>query len=126
MGRFLKEHSDIESDDDQINPTKRKPSFLGKANDTESGSSSTVGCSPAPPHSKKRKLTIDLEDLAKNWQITNEDVREIMMDHNASFRKRRDECRSIKHVQIFAPANAQETNIHLFNIDVAKKSKSLR
>ncbi|CAI9281180.1 unnamed protein product [Lactuca saligna] len=58
--------SDIESDDDQVNPRKRKASFLGGSNDAKAGSSSAVGCSSVPPPSKKRKLTVYLEELDQN------------------------------------------------------------
>ncbi|CAI9300137.1 unnamed protein product [Lactuca saligna] len=58
----------IESDDEQVNPRKKKASFSGGANDAEAGSSSAVGGSSAflP---KKGKLTVDSEDLAKDWKI---------------------------------------------------------
>ncbi|CAI9285084.1 unnamed protein product [Lactuca saligna] len=45
---------------------KRKASLLKGANDIEVGSSSSASDPSAPPPSKKRKLTIDVEDLAKD------------------------------------------------------------
>ncbi|CAI9260801.1 unnamed protein product [Lactuca saligna] len=58
-------HNDIKSVDEQLNPRKRKDSFLGGANDNDVGSSSATGDSSTHPPSKKIKLTIVLNDLAK-------------------------------------------------------------
>ncbi|KAL7583314.1 uncharacterized protein LOC111881298 [Lactuca sativa] len=53
--------SDIDSDNDQLNPRKRKASFSGGAYDTEVGSSSVVVGDPSKsPLKKKSKLIIDL------------------------------------------------------------------
>ena len=57
--------SDKEFDDKQFNPKKRKASFSGGAMDAKAGGSSAIGDSSTLPPSKKIKLIIDLEDLAK-------------------------------------------------------------
>ncbi|CAI9280262.1 unnamed protein product [Lactuca saligna] len=62
-GEISQGTNDIESDDEQLNPKKRKLSFLRGANDVEAGSSSAVSGSSAPPP-KRCMLMFDLEDLA--------------------------------------------------------------
>ncbi|CAI9266892.1 unnamed protein product [Lactuca saligna] len=59
-------YSDIDSDEDKLNPRKRNVTFSQGANDVEVGSSSIAGSSLAPPLFKKYKLTLDLEDLAED------------------------------------------------------------
>lgn len=68
-------YNDIESDDDQLNPRKRKASLPRGANEVEVGISSVAGSSSTPLPSKKSKLTVDLEELAKNWKMTIEEVK---------------------------------------------------
>ncbi|CAI9278262.1 unnamed protein product [Lactuca saligna] len=49
-------NSDIESDNDQLNPRRSKATFSLGAHDAKVGSSSTAGDPSAPPPSKKIKL----------------------------------------------------------------------
>ncbi|CAI9271049.1 unnamed protein product [Lactuca saligna] len=88
-------NSDIESNDDQLNPRKSKASFSGGANDVELGSSSTAGGSSAPPPIKCKLIV----------------------------QTRNDECQSIKLAQNLALADAQKTNTQHFNIDLAKQNR---
>lgn len=50
-------HSGIESDDDHLNPRKRKASFSGGANKAKAGNSLAIGTSSPHPSTKKGKLT---------------------------------------------------------------------
>lgn len=56
-------YSDVESDDDQLITRKRKASSPGGTNDVEAGSLS------APPPNKKRKMTVNLDELAEVWDF---------------------------------------------------------
>ena len=98
-------HNDIESEDEQLNTKRRKASFSRGANDTEVGRSYAT-CDPsAPPPLEKNKITIDLNDLANEWDITVEEVREIMMEHNDAIWTRKEECWCIKLAQTLSSAN---------------------
>ncbi|CAI9274150.1 unnamed protein product [Lactuca saligna] len=48
-------NSDIDYDNDQLNPRKRNASFLRGAHDAEDRSSSTAGDPSVPPPSKKKQ-----------------------------------------------------------------------
>ena len=82
-------NNDIDSDDDQLNPRKRKASFSGGANNDEDGSSSDTGDPSAPPPTKESKLNVDLNDLAKEWDIIVKEVKEIMIKNNVAFQARK-------------------------------------
>ena len=82
-------NSDIESDDEQLNPRKRKASFSGRENDIEAGISYAVSGSSAPPL-KRCRLIVNLEDLAIDQWMTIEEFREIMLEHNASVKRRKE------------------------------------
>lgn len=60
--------------------------LLRGVHDTEAGSSSIVGNPSAPP-SKKSKLTVDLNVLAKEWDIIIDEVREVMIENNVAIRE---------------------------------------
>ena len=59
------------------------------ANDAEAGNSSATGDPSAPPCFKKCKLTIPQNDLAKEWDITIEEVRKIMIENNTNIQDKR-------------------------------------
>ncbi|CAI9290247.1 unnamed protein product [Lactuca saligna] len=61
----------------------RLPSH-GQQNNAEIGISST------PSHSKKIKLTVNMKELAKNFEMTTKEVREFKLEHNASVRTRKE------------------------------------
>ncbi|CAH1423050.1 unnamed protein product [Lactuca virosa] len=88
-------HSDVESDDDQPNTRKRNDSSSRGANYVEALSSS------APPV-KKIMLAVNLEELTDEWRLPIEEVREVMLEHNASVHEDKDERRSTKLAQMYA------------------------
>ncbi|KAL7583869.1 hypothetical protein Lser_V15G42257 [Lactuca serriola] len=92
-------NSDIESDNDLLNPRKRKVSFSGGDHDTEFGSSSAaVGGDPlAPPPKKKSKPIFDLNELVETWRLPILEVREIMLEYNVVVRQKK-EARKEEHL----------------------------
>ncbi|CAI9280137.1 unnamed protein product [Lactuca saligna] len=81
-------HSDIEFDDDQLIPRKRKDPFSGGAYVAEVCSSSTPDSFSDP----KSKVIVNLGDLGEEWRLPLEEVSEIMMEHNATARKDEEKC----------------------------------
>ncbi|CAI9280951.1 unnamed protein product [Lactuca saligna] len=100
----------IEFDDENLNPRKRKDP---RASDVEALSSSATGGSSTPP-SKKRRMTVELEDLTIDWKMTVEEIREIMLEHNASFQTRKVEHQSIKFSQHLASCDAKKDQYSTF------------
>ena len=91
-------------------------------NDAEVGTSFATAGSSAP-FPKRCRLTVDMEDLGADWRMIVDEVREIMLEHNASVRKSKDEHQSIKLVYHLTSSNVQYTNIYHFNVDVAKRNR---
>ncbi|CAI9267623.1 unnamed protein product [Lactuca saligna] len=70
--------SDIESENEQLNPQKWKPTFLRRAYDAEAGSYSTAaGDLLTSPPKKKRNLIFNLNELAETWTLPIEEVNKI-------------------------------------------------
>lgn len=55
---------------------------------------------PKSSSSKKSKLTVNMKELVEKWEMTIEEVREIMLEHNSTARTRKEDHRSIKFSRV--------------------------
>ena len=81
-------NNNINFNNEQLNPQKRKGSFSREAHNVEVGSSSAANDPSTPPPSKKNKLIFDLNELDKIWGITIDKVIEIMIKNNVDKKKK--------------------------------------
>ncbi|CAI9289841.1 unnamed protein product [Lactuca saligna] len=116
----------------ELNTRNRKASFSGRTHDTEAESSSTAGDPSTPPNSKKNKLIFYLNEFAKLWSLTIDEVREVMIENNVAIQQKKEarkkkERMSCKLAQAFAyvgeSSNDQVKKIKFFNNSLEKQHR---
>ncbi|CAI9302893.1 unnamed protein product [Lactuca saligna] len=82
----------------------------------------------APPLPKKKsKLTANLEELAKEWRLPIEEVREMILEYNTLVQEEREEYCYTKLAQMYASPdgslNVQRANFQRFNNIISKQKR---